>query len=87
MSSEKPNIQNIPQDREDEEVSISFRECFEAEEGNVILTADYSQCELRILAEESKDKKFLEIFERGGDLHLITAQEVFGISDADLEKY
>lgn len=44
VSSEKPNIQNIPQDREDEEVSISFRECFEAEEGNVILTADYSQC-------------------------------------------
>ncbi len=87
LSSEKPNIQNIPQDREDEEVSISFRECFEAEEGNLILTADYSQCELRILAEVSGDKKFLEIFERGGDLHLITAQEVFGITDAEIEKY
>jgi DNA polymerase I-like protein with 3'-5' exonuclease and polymerase domains/intein/homing endonuclease len=44
LSSEKPNIQNIPQDREDAEVKISFRDCFEAEEGNKILTADYSQC-------------------------------------------
>ncbi len=87
LSAEKPNIQNIPQDREDEEVSISFRECFEAEEGNLILTADYSQCELRILAEESGDKGFLGIFERGEDLHLITAQEVFGLTDSELKTY
>lgn len=44
LSSEKPNIQNIPQDREDQDVKISFRDCFVAEEGNKILTADYSQC-------------------------------------------
>ena len=44
LSSEKPNIQNIPQDKEDEEVKVSFRECFRASEGNKILTADYSQC-------------------------------------------
>lgn len=44
LSSEKPNIQNIPQDKEDEEVKVSFRECFRAPEGRKILTADYSQC-------------------------------------------
>lgn len=44
LSSEKPNIQNIPQDKENDEVSLSFRECFIAPEGSKILTADYSQC-------------------------------------------
>jgi DNA polymerase-1 len=87
LSSEKPNIQNIPQDREDQDVKISFRDCFEAEPGNVILTADYSQCELRILAERSQDKGFLEIFRRGDDLHIITSQQVFGYSDKELEIY
>ncbi len=87
LSSDKPNIQNIPQDREDEEIKISFRDCFEAEEGNVILTADYSQCELRILAEITQDRKFLEIFRNNEDLHIITSQEVFGYSDEDLEIY
>jgi len=87
LSSEKPNIQNIPQDKEDAEVTVSFRSCFEAEEGNVILTADYSQCELRILAEVSQDKRFLDIFRKGQDLHIITSQQVFGYSDKDLETY
>jgi DNA polymerase I-like protein with 3'-5' exonuclease and polymerase domains len=87
LSSDKPNIQNIPQDREDEEVKISFRDCFEAEEGNKILTADYSQCELRILAEITQDRGFLEIFRKDKDLHIITSQEVFGYPDEDLEVY
>lgn len=87
LSSEKPNIQNIPQDKEDAEVKISFRSCFQAEEGNKIITADYSQCELRILAEVSQDPKFLEIFRSGNDLHIITSQEVFGYTDAELETY
>lgn len=42
-------------------------------------------CELRILAEVSQDKRFIEIFESGGDLHIITAQQVFGFSDVELE--
>ena len=87
LSSEKPNIQNIPQDREDADIKVSFRECFEAEEGNKILTADYSQCELRILAEVSQDPKFLEIFRGGHDLHIITSQQVFGYKDAELDTY
>jgi DNA polymerase-1 len=87
LSSEKPNIQNIPQDKEDAEVKISFRDCFEAEEGNKVLTADYSQCELRILAEVSQDAKFLEIFRANQDLHIITSQQVFGYRDAELDTY
>jgi DNA polymerase-1 len=84
LSSDKPNLQNMPQDREDEFVKISFRECFQALPGNKILTADYSQCELRILAEVSQDKRFIEIFEGGGDLHILTAQQVFGITDEEV---
>jgi len=87
LSSEKPNIQNIPQDREEADVKISFRDCFEAEEGNKLLTADYSQCELRILAELSQDAKFLEIFRSGDDLHIITSQQVFSYTDAELDIY
>lgn len=87
LSSEKPNIQNIPQDKDEEEVQVSFRGCFRASEGSKILTADYSQCELRILAEVSQDRRFIEIFESGGDLHMITAQQVFGFSDKEREIY
>ncbi len=87
LSSEKPNIQNIPQDKDDADVKISFRSCFEAIEGHKILTADYSQCELRILAEESQDRKFLEIFRNDDDLHIITSQQVFGYTDEELDIY
>lgn len=89
LSSEKPNIQNIPNDKDDpdQEVAISFRDCFEAGEGNVVLTADYSQCELRILAEVSQDRKFLDIFKSDKDLHIITSQDVFEYSDQDLQIY
>lgn len=101
LSSENPNIQNIPNDKDDPdaEVSLSFRDCFEAApikvseeeavahvpaEGNVVLTADYSQCELRILAEVSQDPRFLEIFRKDQDLHIITSQQVFGYTNEDL---
>ncbi len=87
LSSDKPNIQNMPQDREDQEVKISFRGCFEAAFGNLLLTADYSQCELRILAQVTEDRKFLEVFRNDGDLHIITSQEVFGYPDKELEIY
>ncbi len=87
LSAENPNLQNMPQDREDEVIKISFRKCFEALPGNKILTADYSQCELRILAELSHDRRFVEIFEGGGDLHIITAQQVCGFTDSNLDIY
>ncbi|MDQ3942057.1 MAG: bifunctional 3'-5' exonuclease/DNA polymerase, partial [Actinomycetota bacterium] len=67
-----PNIQQIP--HEDE-----FRRCFVAEEGNVLVIADYSQIELRILAEVSEDSAFVEAFRRGDDLHRVTAATMYGV--------
>jgi DNA polymerase I len=67
-----PNIQQIP--HEDE-----FRRCFVAEEGNVLVIADYSQIELRILAEVSGDPGFVKAFQKGEDLHRVTAATMFGV--------
>jgi DNA polymerase-1 len=67
-----PNIQQIP--HEDE-----FRRCFVAEEGNVLVIADYSQIELRILAEVSDDPGFVGAFQKGEDLHRVTAATMFGV--------
>lgn len=67
-----PNVQQIP--HEDE-----FRRCFVAEEGNVLVIADYSQVELRILAEVSDDPAFVEAFQRGDDLHRVTAATMYGV--------
>ncbi|MCA1688087.1 MAG: HNH endonuclease, partial [Actinobacteria bacterium] len=66
----RPNIQQIP--HEDE-----FRRCFVAEEGNVLVIADYSQIELRILAEVSDDPGFVGAFQKGEDLHRVTAATMF----------
>lgn len=67
-----PNVQQIP--HEDE-----FRRCFVAERGNVLIIADYSQVELRILAEVSGDPAFVEAFQRGDDLHRVTAATMYGV--------
>jgi DNA polymerase-1 len=67
-----PNIQQIPHEEE-------FRRCFVAEEGNVLVIADYSQIELRILAEVSDDPGFVEAFQKGEDLHRVTAATMFGV--------
>ena len=67
-----PNIQQIP--HEDE-----FRRCFVAEEGYTFVIADYSQVELRILAEVSGDPAFVEAFRNGDDLHRVTAATMYGV--------
>jgi DNA polymerase-1 len=67
-----PNIQQIP--HEDE-----FRSCFVAEQGNALVIADYSQIELRILAEVSGDPGFVRAFQEGEDLHRVTAATMFGV--------
>ncbi|MDP9425280.1 MAG: bifunctional 3'-5' exonuclease/DNA polymerase [Actinomycetota bacterium] len=67
-----PNIQQIP--HEDE-----FRRCFVAEEGYTLVIADYSQVELRILAEVSGDPAFVEAFRNGDDLHRVTAATMYGV--------
>src|ERR687894_574627 len=68
-----PNIQQIP--HEDE-----FRRCFVAEDGNTLVIADYSQIELRILAEVSEDPAFVGAFQRGMDLHRLTAATMYNVS-------
>ncbi len=74
-----PNIQQIP--HEDE-----FRSCFIAEEGNVLVIADYSQIELRILAEVSDDPSFVEAFQKGEDLHRVTAASMYGVAKDEVTK-
>jgi DNA polymerase-1 len=75
ISSSDPNLQNIPI-RSPEGRRI--REAFVAEPGHMLLSADYSQIELRILAHLSKDETLIDAFRRGDDIHDRTSREVFG---------
>jgi len=70
-SSSKPNLQQIPRDVPNEP---SFRRCFTASPGYVLVIADYSQVQLRIIAEIAKDKRMIEIYNRDGDIHTETAK-------------
>ena len=76
LASSDPNLQNIPvRTKEGRQV----REAFVAESGNVIVSADYSQIELRIMAHLSQDAGLLNAFKQGLDIHRATAAEVFGV--------
>jgi len=77
LSSANPNLQNIPV-RTD--LGREIRAAFIAGPGNLLLSADYSQIELRILAHLSEDPILVEAFRRGEDIHSRTAQEVFGVA-------
>lgn len=77
LSSSDPNLQNIPIRGE---WGKRIREAFIADEGHLLLSSDYSQIELRVLAHLSQDKGFLEIFKNDGDIHTRTACELFGIT-------
>jgi DNA polymerase-1 len=77
LSSSEPNLQNIPVRTEE---GRRIREFFVPGDGyDMLLSADYSQIELRILAHMSQDKNFLEAFQNGQDIHARTAAEVFGV--------
>jgi DNA polymerase I len=76
LSSTNPNLQNIPIRTE---LGREIRAAFIAEPGHVLLAADYSQIELRLLAHFSKDKLLAEAFRRGDDIHTLTASQVFGV--------
>ena len=76
LSSSDPNLQNIPIRTE---LGRQIRAAFAAEEGKILLSADYSQIELRIMAHFSQDPVLLEAFRSGEDIHSRTAQEVFGV--------
>ncbi|HVA93517.1 MAG TPA: DNA polymerase I [Candidatus Dormibacteraeota bacterium] len=76
LSSSNPNLQNIPVRSE---LGREIRAAFTAGPGNTLLSADYSQIELRILAHFSQDPVLVEAFQTGQDIHARTAQEVFGV--------
>ena len=80
LSSTDPNLQNIPIRTE---VGRQIRDAFVAEPGNVILAADYSQIELRLAAHIADVPQLRDAFERGDDIHSITAQELFGEVNRD----
>ena len=73
LSSANPNLQNIPIRTE---LGREIRAAFIAEPGHVLMAADYSQIELRLLAHYSKDKLLVEAFRRGDDIHTLTASQV-----------
>jgi DNA polymerase-1 len=77
LASTEPNLQNIPVRTPE---GRRIREAFVAPRGSVIVSADYSQIELRIMAHISADAGLLEAFERGEDIHRATAAQVFGRS-------
>jgi len=81
LSTSDPNLQSIPI-RTD--LGREIRSAFIAEEGHRLLSADYSQIELRILAHVSGEPKLREAFERGEDIHTATAAEVLGVDPARL---
>lgn len=83
LSSVGPNLQNIPVRTEE---GRKIRGCFIAGAGyDALLTADYSQIEMRIMAHLSNDEHLLKAFESGEDLHATVAAEVFGVKPADVD--
>jgi len=81
LSSSDPNLQNIPvRTRRGGEI----RRAFVAAPGHLLLIADYSQVELRLLAHFSEDPAFVAAFQRGGDIHRQTAAVIFGVPEANV---
>jgi len=76
LSSSDPNLQNIPIRTE---LGREIRAAFAAEKGKILLSADYSQIELRVMAHFSGDPVLTDAFRNGEDIHARTAQEVFGV--------
>jgi DNA polymerase-1 len=83
LSSVEPNLQNIPIRSAE---GRKIRQAFVAEKGNVLLGADYSQIDLRVLAHLSGDETLCGAFRSGEDVHLKTASEVFDLDPKDVDK-
>lgn len=81
LSSSDPNLQNIPIRTE---AGRKIRKAFIAEEGNILLAADYSQIELRLMAHFSQDKALIQAFAEGQDIHATTAAAVNGVELEDV---
>jgi DNA polymerase-1 len=83
LSSTEPNLQNIPVKGD---YGLRIREAFIAPKGHTLLCADYSQIEPRILAHLSQDARLIEVFEKGEDIHMATAMEIFGLPSSQITK-
>jgi DNA polymerase-1 len=79
MSATDPNVQQVPH-------AFDMRRCFRAPAGRKLIVADYSQIELRILADFTGDPGFVEAFRSGADLHRVTAAQVFGVKAEEVSK-
>ena len=85
LSSSNPNLQNIPiRTEEGNKIRAAF--CAKDKENSLILSADYSQIELRLLAHVSGDTNLVEAFKSGVDVHTVTASKVFGVEMGDVTK-
>jgi DNA polymerase I len=82
LSSTNPNMQNVPIRTP---LGREIRGCFEADEGAVLISADYSQIELRVLAHVAEEDALMEIFARGEDVHTATASRVFGVAPDQID--
>jgi len=82
LSSTNPNLQNIPIRTE---IGRPVRACFVAEQGSQLLSADYSQVELRVLAHVADEKVLKDVFHAGEDVHAATAAEVFEIGRDEVD--
>jgi DNA polymerase I len=82
LSSTNPNMQNVPIRTE---LGREIRGCFEAEPPSLLISADYSQIELRVLAHAADDSALKEIFRRGEDVHTATASQVFQVAAEDID--
>jgi DNA polymerase-1 len=84
ISSEAPNLQNVPVRTS---TGRELRKAFVADEGCGLLTADYSQIELRVLAHLADDPGLIEAFERGADIHTTTAARVFDVAEEKVDAF
>jgi DNA polymerase-1 len=84
ISSEAPNLQNVPVRTAD---GREMRRAFVADEGHGLLTADYSQIELRVLAHLASDPGLIDAFTRRADVHTTTAAKVFGVDESEVDDF
>jgi DNA polymerase-1 len=82
LSSTNPNMQNVPIRTP---LGREIRGCFEAEPGQLLISVDYSQIELRVLAHAAREPVLEEIFERGEDVHTATASQVFAVDAHEID--
>ena len=84
ISSESPNLQNVPVRTS---TGRELRKAFVADDGCGLLTADYSQIELRVMAHLADDPGLIEAFERGADIHTTTASRVFDVAEDKVDDF